>query len=384
MLRVCAAGLLLVASLAHAESVQTWDFRGQMPGRWDMSGLRTEQTQYGLLAQGEKGGFLLRTVALDNGSDVVEVWAAAAARTDAALIWHLAGTPEDVYAQMPFVIPQGSSPQRIDLTPNQYPEWKAARIDEIGIGFAGEADILLMQMAFHARSLPERALEAWKSLWTFDKFRLYSVNFLWGPLMTFDPVNRARLYQSLPPYGRSVLQLFYPLLALSLLPLAWAFFGKHGRRERLRAGGIAVCAFAACWILFDARMTAEFASYVAADWRMHILPPAGEKTFRTVENFVDMVEQSKPELEKAGTFAALLPQDYPFLSLLRYHAAPNTFLRESESQSGASLFFVFARPDAGVDELGLLHGKDGKVISRPGNILREFGDGSFLFRTDAP
>jgi hypothetical protein len=238
-------------------------------------------------------------------------------------------------------------------------------------------------------SLAEKIGEAWHSFWTFDNYRPYSINFLWGPLFTSNPVGRSQLFTTLPPKGWSANRLFLTILGVValLLFLHWWLIAKRGQRPLLRTlpAGISghlvlfFMVFAALWLVLDLRMGMEFLRYVKTDYTAYIAKPAGEKLFRDHRNFEDVMQQSLPVLQQQPRYLFLGPSQTPFLARMRYFTFPSVPVEEGQNEQDVHTILVFERPDIAMDSQNRLT-QDGQVMTSPGKILQRFSDQSFLFQ----
>jgi hypothetical protein len=384
MLRAGIIGLLLLtASSAHAATTLDMDFRGKMPGQWEVQGFTTaETTAEGLRIRTEKDGYLLREVAFDSNADTVRLWVAAPQPMEGLLLWHLRGTGNDQFVRMPFLIQPSDTYVTLQLLPSRYAEWKPGDIDAFGIALPAGAQITLGRIEVESRPMFERFAEAAKSAVTADEFRLYSINFLWGPLVVFNPTARAELYMQMPPYGWSVLRVVYALLAFAAIPIVLAIMMRWDKRSRLRASAVFAIAFVALWVAFDVRMSAEIVSYAATDWQTYVTRPVPERQLRGHGSIYAVLEQALPILQEDARYAAIINMQDPYEGILRYYSYPTIPLWPGEDLTGVRTFFVYGQPGYRVDDRHRLVSPDGAVLTASGSVVLEFDPTTFIFRTD--
>lgn len=376
---------------ASAATVSTWDFRGsQMAQGWGASYLIVTPGPEGLRIRSEQQGALFHGPRLAHPIEAVRLtFAATTGQMEAIFAWQPRSAAPGTLLQIPVRI-EGTSPETVDIDLWPYEEWDS-RPETIAIGFPPGADVTLASVEAIDWSALENATEAWKSFWVFDDFKAYSINFLWGPLLHFNPIGRSRLFQSgpgLPPIGWSGNRLFYLVLGAlaGLCALHWILRTRCGiavaRRRVLglppEAGAFAL-AFLAVWAVFDLRMGAETISYAIDDYRTHVAPPPGARTFRDYLNFYDALERSMPVLASEPHYAFLTVPATPLPTRARYHTYPSTPLFEGEDASAVRNWLVFKREDVSVGSGGRLF-VGGQPVSAPGRILERFDDSSFIFQ----
>jgi hypothetical protein len=388
-----ASALLALPAPTFAMQSTAWDFRGgQLPGKWDVSQTwSVNPSTDGLHITTNGDGRMLRAPLWGETIDTVTFSFLSARPTEALLLWHQPGQPEDTLVQLPFTIDAGTQPSLLTLDMGTYAAWNG-HPDRLGFALPAGSDLTLQAIQLNHWSALEKTAEAWRAFWVMDKFHGYSINFLWGPLLTFNPVGRSELFTTLPPKGMSAIRVFYYAIGiLGLLLLAhWAFITQRGRRPFLASSRlfgpqphlrlfVLVCAVA--WVLFDARMGLELLSYAKADLDTYVRKPAGERTLRDHQNFEDIVMQSLPELRSRPVFLYLGPAGTPFAGRLRYFAYPSLPVTDAADLAKTDTVLVVARDDIAVDAQGRLTA-DGKPMTGTGKILKRFDDTSFLYRTD--
>ncbi len=371
--------LLLLPAISSAMQQSTWDFRaGGDAGEWDIQGFETpQQTENGILLKaGAEGGRLLRYTNLPHGIDAIRIVFSRSQPVEMMIVWHPRTAPRERSVQLPLKL-QGGNPEVAEINLQNYPDWDPGT-DVMGFAFPSGSEVQLAGIELMSWSPLEKLRYGFQSFWTFDNFRVYSINFLWGPLLTFNPIGISQLYSTQPPFGWSGGRLFYAVL---MLAIAWIGIRRFIFKEmdmRRHARTFAVV-FLALWFFFDFRMGLETMSYAVDDVTSYVLPPPGKKVLRNYENFYDSAERSLPALREHPRFMFLGPSGTPFTQIVRYLAYPSTPLFESEDLSLAKVWFVFRRPDAIVDDQGRL-AIGGRIATPPGEILEKFDEHSFLFR----
>lgn len=377
--RALLAMTLAILPLQAGAEDFTWNFRGELPKDATVHQLsRAQITREGLVIDTQTDGYIIwEDSPLTGPADVITIRARTTRAVEAALLWPEPGHPDNLI-QLPFVIPEGKDTQEIDVTVRNYREWDW-RAQRFGIGFPKGTNVLIEEMQFRHWSASEKLVEAWKTFWTFDTFRPYSINFLWGPLIATNPVSRAELFDTLPPRAHSAVWIFYGLIVLSGVAALFLHFGKENRALRNAWGLLGIVwTFGTCWTLFDLRMGVELLSYAIEDLRSFVLAPIEEQSLRTHGPFYAIAQEITPDLMRAGRYGILASEGAPYYANLRYMTYPSIPVREGEDTSDVRLWFVMERPDVTVDSNGRLR-KGAEVLTGTGRILRAFDDIAFLF-----
>lgn len=371
-----------------------WDFRKeQVPGTsWRYSGIeQPEKTPDGLhIRASAQNGSLLSDLLLNHPAEVVSVTFASPAERAVQLVWHRRNDPQEMLTQLGFVIPKGVA--RNDINVDFYRQWDR-RADSIGFIFPKGTDVLLQEIRFAHWTLGEKAAEIWKSFWRFDDYSPFSINFLWGPLITFNPVGTSELFTTMPPMGRSGMWVFYAAAsAAGLVILADWFWNKVRPSERRhdlppqtggrRVGRLALFLmfYGALWVIFDIRMGAEMLSYVKDDYETYLSMPHGQRTLRTYLNFNDVMEVTAPWLDGVRELA-LLRGTTPIAAMTRYFALPAVTEEPAGPRPDLPVWLVYHRDNAALDGEGRLT-VDGVPWTSPGQIVQWFDARSFLFRAN--
>ncbi len=382
------AGLTLccVALIAHAEAIDFWNFRGAMPRETGVSGLtKADITDDGLLIQTHQEGWIgWDNHPLSSPVDVITVRLLSATPVRATLLWQPTDGTEGGLYQAPFDIPStGDFSQNVDIVVSNYQNWDW-ETERFALLFPANTSIIIEEINLRHWTPMEKIIETWKSFWTFDKFDIYSINFLWGPLTTTNPVARAHLFDNLPPFGWSALRILYAMMSIAIVVSLIIAFVKQKKELGL---GVFFVTFAALWIVFDLRMGAEIISYARTDIREFILKENAEKILRTHGNLHAAVERSIEVIKQYDRFVLFAPNPSPHFSLIRYMAYPSVLVTPDQPTEGVRLWAVFQRSDIGVDEQGHLWKKTDSstgrdILTGTGEIVLQFDDYNYLFVTN--
>ena len=330
----------------------------------------------GLRILAESDITIFRETNVDHPVDAVEITYLAPQGTEALLLWHVPGTPDNEVLQLPVMLAAAVVPTTKKIDTSWYKEW-VRKPKMLGLRVPKGTDIQIMHFRLRGWNMFDRAWNAVQSYWTFDVFSPYSVNFLWGPILSGSPIARESLYLDLPPHGTYANSVWYVvLLVMGVIALA---AGKM--RKRAQALGAAfVILLCALWLLSDIRMGSEVLSYVWTDFAGHNTVHPQKEQFRERGNFLAFAGAAAPLVTDRGRYVFLTQYPYPFLGLMRYHTYPSLPVGPEAVTEGIDTWVVFARGDVGVDAEGRLT-SEGKVVSAPGRILLDFAPDSFVFRT---
>ncbi|MDO8648800.1 MAG: hypothetical protein Q7R81_03375 [Candidatus Peregrinibacteria bacterium] len=378
----------LLPSSAFAMRTTVWDFTGgQIPGHWDMRGLTSaEPIAEGMHIATQKEGRLMHRNTSPYRMEAITLTLGPMETTEAAFLWHVRGTPEGVLVQLPLVIAGSSEDHEFNINATAYPQWDPYT-DYFGIALPPGADITIRKIEAKRWSPPEKFLEAWKSFWTFDGFRPYSINFLWGPMIAFNPIARARVFLTQPPAGWSANRVIYALLAI---PLVYVFvqvfrsrswFGAKRDATRKRAITILACSIAGMWIFYDLRMGLEFLNYAYTDYSTYISAAPEERAFRERARFYNFVEEVRPHIAGRMSYIFMTQYRWPYLGSIRYMTFPILPTDPTQSLKGVDTWVIYDRPDITVGSGGVLL-LDGVAQSKPGRMLLQYDPTSFVFRTN--
>lgn len=367
------ATALLSAGPAFAMDAVTWNFTESIPEGVTPNNLTTvEASNEGVYVQTSTDGMLRLPPGMDADSLTMVVTNAETRKV--ALIWQAAGLGAGEFYQAEILLPIGQK-QTANLALNQVAEWDADAT-MIGIAFPADSELLIRSMEWRSYSPLEKLWNGVISFWTPDTFSLYSINFLWGPLIGTTPEARAELFATLPPKAWSATRLFYGALALAAIGGAVYAWNKPDPRKTFL--GVIAIAGAAAWILFDARMTQEIVSYAAHDWTTYVLAEEDDRVLRTHANLYDVIADIKELLGDDGSYALLAPEGTPFFANVRYALYPANPVAAVPG-TDAKTWIVLANPNVRVEGESLLRA-DGTVLVPRGAIVERFDASSFFFR----
>jgi len=374
---ILAIGVLFPLS-ASAKQVTSWNFlNGNVPGQWQVQGISTaEPTERGLIIKTDKGGGMHRATDFNHKVDGIRIVFTSIEKTEAIFRWHENGTPETHMVQLPITFrPGGKFELEIDLTP--FEQWDP-RTDIVGFVFPAGTEILIESIDFIDWGLFENIGYAWKTFWKFDKYRAYSINFMWGPLFTYNQFAYEQLWFNSPPRSDSVNRLFYAILIFGLIIVVVQWWKKKAFQKAVRGFFIL---FLCLWMIFDLRMGLEYFSYLLHDYVTYISVPPTQQAFRERGSFYALMQGIKPHIQERERYIFFAPIPYPFSGLIRYYTYPILPTLPSEVESGIDTWVVFERADIIVNENRQLVLED-EIISPPGSKIHEFNPGSFVFRAD--
>jgi len=376
--------LLLLPFSVSAKQETVWSFVDSVnpPGDWEGKGLDSAQmTDVGLLVQTEHEGQLARDTKWAHGVDTLRVTYASETPTTMQFRWHARGTPPSHMVVLPVGLEQTSIPLTLDLDLTQFDQWDR-HTPRVALAFEPGATVVVRALAFTGYNVFEKARTAWSSLWEFDDLRAYSINFLWGPQMTYNPIARAEIFRHFPPLGNSFNWVAYAVLAVLLAVLFVRYCLAHRNMGAVRREIAAICAiFAVFWVFLDVRMGLEIMKYLRDDYVAYFSQPPERKEFRDRGHFHTFVGSVDPLLKAERRYVFLAPSAWPFLGLIRYLTYPSLPTMPGEGQKDVRTWVVFERPDIAVNADGRLT-EDGNPISLPGEVIHEFEPGTFLFRTN--
>lgn len=368
------ATALLSAGPAFAMDAVTWDFTEAIPEGIAPKNLTTvEATNEGVYVRTSTDG-LLQLPLPDIGADALTMVVTNADAKKLALIWQTPDLDPGEFYQAEILLPRGQK-QAANVALNQLPEWDP-NATTIGIAFPAGSEVLIRSMEWRSYSAGEKLWNGFASFWTPDSFTLYSINFLWGPLIGTTSEARAELFATLPPKAWSATRLFYGAIILAAIGGGMYAWNKPDRRKTFLS--VLAIAGAASWIVFDARMTQEIVSYAAHDWGTYVLANEEDRVLRTHANLYDVIADIDELMGEDGSYALLAPEGTPFFANVRYALYPAVPVLPAAG-SDAKAWIVLANEDVRVEGESLVR-SDGTVLVPRGAIVKRFDDASFLFR----
>jgi hypothetical protein len=289
-----------------------------------------------------------------------------------SMMWANAADPEALTI-VPFTVRPGL--QTVSMSMDDYAEWKSAQVRRWGIMLPPGMRLVLQEIQFQGWSTTEQLTEAFKSFWQFDTYLPTSINFLWGPSVTFNPIGTRDMHVSMPPKGRAGMWI---LLIVGGVAMGAAALEQKIVRKKIAWTATMLCVVAGVWMTMDIRMGTELLSYVVTDVRSYVLPEPGRKFFRNYANLTDAVNHLLPLLKDREQYIAIGPEPSPFFTLLRYYTYPHLPVHPNEN-TDARTWLIFDRSDVTVDATGRLT-QGSTVLSPPGKAT-SLGSNSFIFTT---
>lgn len=372
----------LCASAKDARSTATWetvwDFRhGQIPGgEWERAGLTGfDRTEEGLHIHTLTDGRLSHLGPANHPVEAIRFVFGPSQEAALALRWHAVGSPAGEYLDLPFLIPLSTSDQTVDLDMSLYQAWDPGT-DKLGVVFAAGTDVTLKEVRLRGWSRFGHVTEAVRSFWTFDAYTPTSINFLWGPHVTFTDLGRLHLFDADPPRAWSGYRAVYAVLFL--IGIAILVASRTVQRRFAPVALFLFCLFV-LWIVLDFRMGLETLSYAVQDYRTFTSRTPEDRTLRGSGIFA-VLDRSLPYLKDSPRYVFLTEDEEAYVSLVRYVAFPSLPVGPENLKEHAAVWLVFRYGDASVDDQGRIV-LGGRPISPPGEVIERFDDSSFLFKT---
>ena len=267
----------------------------------------------------------------------------------------------------------GTRGEEVSFDLTEHSEWLPVK-KTFGIVLPPQSNVLLHSIELKKWNMFEKLWNEVLSFWTLDGYRPYSINFIWGPYLANNPIERAMIYSSLPPNGTSATWMAILAILIFMLGIVLLSFRKTHRKHFIARRILIV--FAVAWILFDARMGSEFLSWVMRDQKTYIGAGESVREFRERGNFYDFAAFSAPLVQDRDTYLFFAEQQWPYLGNMRYLTYPSIPGIDTQNDD---TWVIYHRPDFGISSDGRL-ALDHEAITEPGEILGEFGKGSFVFR----
>lgn len=329
-------------------------------------------TPEGVHVRTDTDGYLFWDSPFGQSVDVLELTVTNENDVTAGLLWYADNRDmERSQSQMDILLPASTGWRTVTVVPTNARHWNWRSV-QVGIGFPQGSDVVLKRITWKRWLLSEKIVEGWKSFWTFDDMRAYSINFLWGPLLAFHSTARATLFDHLPPYAWSADRFFY----LVIIIVGISALLRHTRGAAIFFGVTCI----ALWLLFDLRMGLEILSYARDDYVSYLSKPVEEKVLRTHENLYSAMERSLPIIRRYDRFVVLPTQGSPTYANLRYQSYPTIALRPDDNHAGVKLWFV-SRPGVHVDDKHQLVDERGTVLTGPGDVSLLIDAHTFLLST---
>lgn len=369
---------LALAPVSHAEEIDAWDFRTTLHLPDSLPGITMAEKQTGGIAVNTAAdGFLVWNTPFLHPVDVLTLRIRSEKPATIGLVWHPL-EDANLQVQRDMDIQAGPSVQDIHLSLHDWKSWNW-QTEKIGLALPAGSAVLIEQMIWRRYSFMEKMSIAWDSFWTFDEFRAYSINFLWGPLIAFNPVALSELYQYLPPPSWSVTRIFYAVMGIGvLIGLLFYAFDRQGGKKILLCSIFGTLAI--LWLVFDARMGLELLSYAVTDYKTSVAPPVEDRTFRSHGNLYTMAHTLLGNIRQYDRYVLFAPEPSPFYSNFRYITYPSVALQPDQDLTGVKLWAVLRRQDIRVVDGHLVDG-NGTVLTGTGKVIQVYSADTFLFAT---
>lgn len=160
----------------------------------------------------------------------------------------------------------------------------------------------------------------WKSFWTFDTFKPYTINLLHWPMV----------------WGKSANYLFYIVFILCVLGIF--AFTKYSFQKKIL---YVLLWWLSLWILYDLRMWLEFITNYRNDYTTYISQSWYQKTYRERGDFYSFVDFTKDTLSqlwisKTAQINFYTDNTWPFPGSMKYFLYPY----DVQINSGQSNYYV--------------------------------------------
>jgi len=282
--------------------------------------------------------------------------------------------PQGQAYQIPIEFIVSTVPQRMVLDLSNIPEWKV-KTDTIGFVISAGTNIVLQTVEFSGSSSVDMLMYPLKSFFTLDQARAYSINFLWGPLMTYSQDQYDALLTTMPPQADSWNRVLYVAIIIALL---WTLWRK--RQTGRKAVVVFFLFFAFLWIVYDARMGAEIIGYAQKDVQTWWSQPYELKDYRDRGSFAAFADLVQEYTEGKDAYAFLASHGWPYWSTIQYSTYPALPRTLEDVDESIDTWIIYNRNDITIDASNRLS-LDNKPISPPGKVMLNFEPGSFVFIT---
>ncbi len=372
-------GLLCIPTASFAMRTQSFEFRaGEINATWEGKGpITMQQRSDGILLRSTGTGLFITDDELQIRPQLGSLTISSEKASSAFLLWVYDDDENGTNYTQPIFLPRGEK-VTVSFSLSEIENWHPYN-KKIGIALTPGTQILLHRIDFNALNTFERMFERVRSFWTFDQYRPYSINFLWGPQIADNPALRNTMLLDLPPKSLSGTYAISLSLAAILLA-AWAWVKFRPSEDRKRKAMLACCGLLlAMWLLLDLRMGLEFLGYVGSDISSYISKTESTRVFRDRDRFYDFAAFVSPYVSDRDSYIFFAEQQWPYLGNMRYLTYPSIpgidFLTDDT-------WVIYRREDVGIDAEGHLT-IGGEIVSQSGRILARFDEASFVFRTNS-
>ncbi len=377
LLPALAIGIALtLPQSVSARTTQALDFTaGNINATWVGKGtIQMMQTPSGILLKTTETGTFITNTDLTINPQAAAIVATVDQPLEMYFVWIFKNDPEERTYDVGVALQKGTNIKNA-FSLSDVAHWNQSP-KKLGIVLPPHSTVLLHGIEFTEWNWLERMTVGITSFWKFDRYRPYSINFVWGPAFATNPIEAQELYSVLPPPSISgMFVAYWKLIILLLLCSAFCTLRKKPKRHLAIIGGIVILVM---WFVMDIRMGSEFLSYVAHDQKTYIGQPDASRTFRDRDRFYDFAAFAEPYVFDRSSYVFFAQQQWPYLGNIRYVTYPSIPGFDIDHDD---TWIIYDRPDVSLSAKGeILVG--GEVFSSPGRILARFDETSFVFRTN--
>lgn len=383
------AALAILAPLtARAETLTVLSLReGETNVQWQVfKDMIITRRPDGLeLTAGSQTGVLIADITLGDSTDAKATYAgfphAVGVVTNAVragriyFAWHSPGDVPGSLTPFPLDVPTGRDTVTYALL-HRSPQWNPG-VDQVALMIPPGMTVLVKEVTFIRWSLPEKIWHGFLSLLSFDTYKLHAINFVWGPQITWNPIHRSVIWNTLPPSGFSGTYALN-LALLACLVAVFVLLFRHKRltqdEKRLLFARRAAMLVLGAWIVLDLRMGAELLTWFSRDFRSYVVAEEGERTLRNFGRFHDFAEFVRPLVADRKSYVLFTPRAYPEVPHMRYFTYPAVPGQDTNDD----MWVIYNRPDIAVINSRLT--LDGQPVTDEGTVIGRFDDASFVFQ----
>ncbi|MDP7069145.1 MAG: hypothetical protein QF815_01355, partial [Candidatus Peribacteraceae bacterium] len=199
-------GLLVLTAptVCAAESSTTWNLMNQKQVEgWNANGFDNAQLiDEGFAIKSNAPGQIMKVSKIRHAVDRIGISYITPTGASGQFFWRPKGMDGSEVYQIPLTFEPTVVTQKIILDMSQVSEWDA-RSDRIGFALDGGIEFVLQSIDFTGPTGGESLTYPFKTFIVLDRARPYSINFLWGPLMTYSKDQYLSLFLQIPPLGDS-------------------------------------------------------------------------------------------------------------------------------------------------------------------------------------
>jgi hypothetical protein len=377
MISITSGLLMLVMPIAlHAKETETLDFsEGKINAEWRGVGpITIERRADGILLQtGEGTGMLLTSSALSFLPHAAEIEAIVPESVAVKFIWSHVSDPEERTAYIQFTLRRNGTHDPVLLSRSN--NWTKGQ-KEMGLLIDPHSVVFIKKIHFTKWSLFEQIKSGIRSWMQFDTLRPYSINFVWGPQIGWNPMEVNVMYDNVPPISTSAFWMFsLGLTVICIIVLIGNVTKAHFLRRMVNTRVLLV-AIGACWMVLDLYMGAQFLSWVRTDFATYISQPPETRTFRDRSNFYDFAMKAKELVSDRETYIFMSEVPWPYLGNMRYITYPSI---PAFRVGTDDTWVIFERVEMDVSPAGELT-FNGDPVTHPGTVLSRPSTHTMVFR----